>query len=335
MKIKVLFTGGTIGSRINGGSISLSDAPPSYLLKGFESENLTFDTETPFSILSEEIGSHELVTLARCIEKNAADYDGFIITHGTDSIAYTAAFLSYLFGDSLPIAIVSSCAPLSSCHSNGRHNFAAALEYVRSGNKGVAVPWYYQGAAVIHHGARLFRQLPYDDLLQSLGDEVLFSVGGSLTGSWRENSGSGRLTSLLSLSDEQIMKGFGRVLYLKALPESCYPPLCGDISAVLIESYHSGTVCADEKFSAFVKSAQRLDIPVFIAGTGGRAYEYETAQKFRAAGAIPLPKASPDAMYVKLCMAVSLGEDIAGIMAEQCSGEIIPDADFVSETERR
>lgn len=74
---------------------------------------------------------------------------------------------------------------------------------------------------------------------------------------------------------------------------------------------------------------------MFIAGTGGRAYEYETAQKFRAAGAIPLPKASPDAMYVKLCMAVSLGGDIAGIMAEQCSGEIIPDADFVSETERR
>ncbi len=331
MKIKVIFTGGTIGSRINSDKVELSGQPPYTLLRGFESPDMQFETAEPYSILSEELSGVELAKLARCIEKESAGFDGVIVTHGTDTLAYTAAYLSYLFGDSLPIALVSSAAPLSSCHSNGRHNFAAALQYIKSGSKGVAVPWYFQGAAVIHHGARLFRQRPYDDLLQSIGDEVLFYMGpGALAGSWRECSGSGRLSSLLSLSDEQLTGGFGRVLYIKALPGTFYPALAGSgAKAVMIESYHSGTLCADGRFARFMSEAKELGIPVFITGTGGRAQEYATAEKFRTLGAIPLPQAAPDAMYVKLCLALEAEGDLTEIMCEQCAGEMIPEANIL------
>lgn len=328
MKIKVIFTGGTIGSRVKDSSVELMVEPPYALLRGVEGNCVEFETAEPYSILSEELSAEHLVKLARCIEQESQGFDGVIVTHGTDSICYTAAFLSYLFGDSLPIALVSSGAPLSSCHSNGRHNLAAAVEYIKSGNKGVAVPWYFHGAAVIHHGARLFRQRPYDDLLQSIGDEVLFYAGNVLTGSWRENSGSGRLASLLSCDDAAIAGGFGKVMNLKSLPGMYYPELSQDISAVLIESYHSGTLCADACFEKFMAQAKQLGIPVFITGTGGRAQEYVTAEKSRAAGAIPLPQATPDSMYVKLCLAISAGGDIKEIMTENCAGEIIPEANF-------
>ena len=331
MKIKVIFTGGTIGSRVKDGAVGLAGEPPYALLRGFEGGGFEFETAEPYSILSEELGAGELIALARCIERESRGFDGVIVTHGTDTLVYTAAFLSYIFGDTSPMALVSSGAPLSSCHSNGRHNFAAALEYIKSGNRGVAVPWYYQGAAVIHHGARLFRQKPYDDLLNSIGDEVLFYMGpGALSGSWRENSGSGALSRVLSLADEELASGFGRVAYIKALPGTFYPDLGRDrVSAVMIESYHSGTLCADAAFERFMAEAEGEGIPVFVTGTGGRAHEYESAQRFRRLGAIPLPQASPDAMYVKLCLALSAGEDIREIMKENCAGEIIPEAQFM------
>ena len=329
MKIKVIFTGGRIGSRINSDTIELTGEPPISLLRGFESDDMQFETAAPYNILSEELSPAELVKLARCIQEESAGFDGVVVTHGTDTLCYTSAFLSYLFGDSLPIALVSSAAPLSACHSNGRHNLAAALQYIKSGNKGVAVPWYYQGAAVIHHGARLFRQRPYDELFQSVGDEVLFYMGpGALAGSWRENSGSGRLTPLLAGSDDKLAAGFGRVMYLKTLPGMSYPALSEDTSAVLIESYNSGTLCADQSFERFMADAKERGIPVFLTGTGGRAQHNATVSKYLALGAVPLPKATPDAMYVKLCLAVSAGGDITETMKENCAGELIPDADI-------
>lgn len=330
MKIKVIFTGGSIGSRTEQNTVKLADTPPVSLLRGFESDDMQFETASPYSIMSEELSPAELTKLARCIERESAGFDGVVVTHGTDTLCYTSAFLSYLFADSLPIALVSSASPLSGCHSNGRHNLAAALQYIKSGSSGVAVPWYYQGAAVIHHGARLFRQRPYDELIQSVGDEVLFYMGpGALAGSWRENSGSGRLTSLLAKPDEEITSGFGRVMYLKALPGMSCPALSEGTAAVLIECYNSGTLCADSGFADFMTRARELGIPVFISGTGGRAQLSETVGKYLKLGAIPLPKATPDSMYIKLCLAVSAGGDIVTTMKENCAGELIPEADFM------
>ena len=47
--------------------------------------------------------------MARCIRERYDDYDGFVLTHGTDTMAYTAAALSYLVQGSPKPIILTRC----------------------------------------------------------------------------------------------------------------------------------------------------------------------------------------------------------------------------------
>ena len=74
-----------------------------------------------------------------------------------------------------------------------------------------------------------------------------------------------------------------------------------------------------------MQSADELGIPVFIAGTGGRDADYETVEKYKALGAVPLPMTSPDVMYIKLCLAASFTKDrekIKELMLISFAGDI-------------
>ena len=111
MKIGVVFTGGTIGSRTNGSVVELGGAPYS-LLEGAGYPGVEYITAEPYTILSEELGAGELCLLAKCVRDIMCRCDAVIVTHGTDSLVYTAAFLSYTFADAkMPIYIVSSGFP--------------------------------------------------------------------------------------------------------------------------------------------------------------------------------------------------------------------------------
>lgn len=324
MLIKVIFTGGTIGSRGDGDTVSLADKPPYELLQG-DFAGTEFKVCEPYHILSEELSARELCALARCVGEQAADCDGIIVTHGTDSLVYTAAFLSFIFGASLPLAIVSSGYPLPDPRSNGRENFAAAVSFIASGRRGVAVPWSHGGKTEIHCGSRLLRQLPYDDMLVSLGGERSVLRDGEFCGSWdipaRERT---------DCPDERsLAAGFGGILRFSALPSMRYPDLGGGVRAIIIDCYHSGTLCADARFAEFARQANALGIPIFAAGTGGREQEYETVGKFVRLGVLPLPCSSPEAMYVKLALGIAFGlggSRLGEFMAKQIAGEIVVDS---------
>ncbi len=292
MKIAVVFTGGTIGSKTHGAEISLGKAPYT-LLDGAGSPDVIFDCREPYTVLSEEMTAEHLSMLSDAVkDAQKSGADGIIVTHGTDSLVYSAAFLGYVFSDSkVPIVLVSSGYPLDDERANGRQNFAAAVELVRSGEKGVFAVWQADGVCKVHQGVRLVRQMPYDDLLTSI-------TGGEIHGE--------------PFPVPEQLDGFGRVLAMPVLPSMFYPDLNG-VSAVLLTAYHSGTLCADGRFADFMSRAQALGVPVFIAGAGGRTADYETAKKYKSLGAVPLPMASPDTMYVKLCLAVSQERTAEGI----------------------
>ena len=58
---------------------------------------------------STNIGPSHWLSIARAIEARYRDYDGFVVTHGTDTMAYTAAALSYLIQRSpKPIVLTGS-----------------------------------------------------------------------------------------------------------------------------------------------------------------------------------------------------------------------------------
>lgn len=66
------------------------------------------------SIDSTDLGQEHWLMMARAIQENYALYDGFIICHGTDTLAYSAAALSYLIQNAdKPIILTGAQQPIS------------------------------------------------------------------------------------------------------------------------------------------------------------------------------------------------------------------------------
>ncbi len=138
MKILTVFTGGTIGSTKSGGVIS-PDSKNSYKLLEMYSKKdkkVEFTAVQPLNILSENMNGKILTQLYKCISSyDLSEFDGVIIAHGTDTLQYTAAYLSYAFGlCKTPIVLVSANFPLEDERSNGFRNFCGAVELIRSRN---------------------------------------------------------------------------------------------------------------------------------------------------------------------------------------------------------
>ena len=100
LKIALVKTGGTIETAQSYGIMSLKDNADEdiskLLLLDKEKYKIDFTVFAPIRILSENSDCIFLEKLSAFFkELNFSDYDGIIITHGTDTLAYTSAFLSF------------------------------------------------------------------------------------------------------------------------------------------------------------------------------------------------------------------------------------------------
>lgn len=109
-KILLIATGGTIASRPTDNGL----APE--LLAGdilrcvpALAELCRIDAVQPMNIDSTNMAPDCWLALTQCLREHYNDYDGFVITHGTDTMAYTACALSYLVqGSAKPIVLTGS-----------------------------------------------------------------------------------------------------------------------------------------------------------------------------------------------------------------------------------
>jgi L-asparaginase len=125
MRILVVFTGGTIGSQINQSqAIDVRPGRTRLLLSKYaESGPLpaSFEVIEPHNILSENATPNDWNTLVRAIrEVDATSFDGIVVTHGTDTLAYASAALSFALHDlPVPLVMVASNYPLDDARANG------------------------------------------------------------------------------------------------------------------------------------------------------------------------------------------------------------------------
>lgn len=84
----------------------------------------------PFSLDSTNIYAKHWLELAELVEEKYASYDGFVICHGTDTMAFTAAALSYLIQNSKkPIVITGSQKPINLPVTDARTNLLDSLRF--------------------------------------------------------------------------------------------------------------------------------------------------------------------------------------------------------------
>lgn len=132
--VLLLTTGGTIASRP--GEKGLSPVIGSDELLDFVPELREIchiDTLQLCSLDSTNIGPEQWTQIVRAVRESYGSYDGFVITHGTDTMAYTAAALSYMIQNSdKPIVLTGSQKSIYNRDTDARNNLLRAFLYASS-----------------------------------------------------------------------------------------------------------------------------------------------------------------------------------------------------------
>ena len=153
-KILMIGTGGTIASEIT----------PEGLVPELNSEQLLkfipdiekiceIDCIQKYSLDSTNIRPKHWLGVAETIKENYDKYDGFVICHGTDTMAYTAAALSYLIQDSpKPIVLTGAQKPIWFDGTDSKRNLTDAFIYACRGGGGVQI--VFNGRVILGTRAR-------------------------------------------------------------------------------------------------------------------------------------------------------------------------------------
>ena len=141
-KILVLHTGGTISMQADasGAVVTSQDNPMNHVsnpLEGVEVHALDF-----FNLPSPHIKPKHMLALYQKIKEEADHYEGFVITHGTDTLEETAYFLDTMEVPHKPIVLTGAMRSSNELGSDGVYNYLSALRVAsddKAADKGVLV----------------------------------------------------------------------------------------------------------------------------------------------------------------------------------------------------
>lgn len=321
-KILVVLTGGTIGSKVEGRQIDVTDESPYSLINLYSKtydDGKNFEVVHPFTILSENMNLHYWNQLVRIMwELPYRDCAGVIIAHGSDTLPYTAALLGMALRHvPVPVVLIASNYPLSEKRSNGLINFRCAVELIRA-HLFRGVYCIYQnnkGENSVYLGTRMTEADPYLDQFGSFGGVPL---GAMEDGVFCYNGGTPNPT-LSQIRERRSPVASNCPVFDKTiLMVRSYPGLDYRIfdlgtrpAAVLCYLYHSATACTEGEGSSildFIDRCHKEEIPVYVASAKlsvGR--NYVTDKAIRDKGAIPMGNISPEAAYAKLLLLHNIG----------------------------
>ncbi|MCK9170780.1 MAG: asparaginase [Treponema sp.] len=176
------------------------------------------------------------LSIAGTIERNYASYDGFVITHGTDTMAYTAAALSYLIRNSLkPIIITGSQKPIDMDVTDARTNLLDSLR-IASDDRAYGVNIVFDGKLIAGtrgkkertHSYNAFSSINFPYLASIQDDRCIFYIDDK-----NQNQQSVQFSRMLD----------DKVTLLKLIPSmdaSVLDYMAGKYDAVIIEAFGVG-----------------------------------------------------------------------------------------------
>ena len=262
-KILVLFTGGTIGSITTDGIIDVEREGKYAVVEAYKSaygDDVEFECRQVLNILSENMGFSGWEKMIHEINSiDTALYSGVILTHGSDTLAYTSALLGMYFRHfDIPLFIIASNKPIGEKGSNGLFNFTSAVGLIKEGK--------YKGVFTLYERVMLpTRVIPADTCRDRFG---VYGYDGFNDFSVF----SGVSENMLSRPRERIfhndVKFEKRVLFIEGYPAmdfGCFVPN-EDTAAVLYSPYHSATVHNKEHHGVYLRSEKKS---AYILHCGG------------------------------------------------------------------
>ena len=132
-RILLIYTGGTIGMKRNPKTGALEPFDFEQLLqnvpelKQFDIQIDAYQFDPPID--SSDMSPARWTDLSHCIADRYDDYDGFVVLHGTDTMAYTASALSYMLENlTKPVVFTGSQLPIGQLRTDGKENLITAVE---------------------------------------------------------------------------------------------------------------------------------------------------------------------------------------------------------------
>lgn len=328
-KILVVTTGGTIGSAISSGVIHTEQNS----CRALELYRRQYGTETDFEVLplmnllSENCQPMHWQKIAETLLKIPTEpYSGIIITHGSDTLSYTSAFLGLtLCALPLPIVLTAADRVPDDPQSNALPDLRSAVQLIRQLKRGVLTVYRNPG----EQACRFYPATRICEADRLYGRFTSFD--GHALGQIQNNSI--RWTHpALSQADIEAPPSFvlkpqlqpdRQVLMVRPYPGLDYASLMltPRTAAVLHITYHSSSACTADDNSALLllRRCREKGIPFYLASFPNNPQAlYDTSSCLLREGAIPLRHLSDEAAYAKLLLCVNLPAEQRDVFMNTC-----------------
>jgi len=327
-KILLLHTGGTLGMAPSGEPASL--APGRFLDHLIEQvpelrQLADLSVEVPFNQDSAGLEPSHILVLAGRVRASAHDFDGFVIIHGTDTMAFTASCLGFLLADlGKPVVLTGSQRPLAFVRSDARSNLVNAVDLACRGIPEVGICFgthWIRGVAADKLSVHQF------EAFQSPNLPPLAEIGAEI-----------RLHPEVGQFVRRVPEGLGSSLDLNIHtvtphPGMAWSPAPKGARAMLIQAFGAGNLpMGREDLRATLEDARQRRLPVVVISQcpygGVDLSAYELGRQVEAMGAISGGLHTRGAALAKLGLVLGAGggiDEVREAFGTRWAGEPMPD----------
>lgn len=326
-KIIVITTGGTIGSILQTDSVSVDITEKRISHEIDRAKNrlgYTVEVMSPINKNSEALYPADWGKILTCInEANNSDADGIVITHGTDTMAYSvAAAISYNEHWNKKICFTGAYYSPDHPSSDTSLSLLAALEFAASQHpaNGIYIAFrsnIYNSEARIIHGADVKPMVFDDQFFESAYGDVVstFSPKEGMSEEISLNSNkSPSLGSSLIPAEKDIVNAQHEIACISLYPgidKQFLESSAKGRKVLVIQMYHSGTGpadCDNSDLVEFIRSTSKDTI--ILMGTFPKKYinvPYDSTKEIKKAGAFIYSDLQQHFLYVFALLALSTG----------------------------
>lgn len=338
-RILLLYTGGTIGMVRDPSTGALHPFKFEFLLHQIpELAQLPCVIETDSferPIDSSDMQPEQWLTLAHRIRADYDRYDGFVILHGSDTMAYTASALSFLLeGLNKPVILTGSQLPIGITRSDARENLITTMEIAsaRTESGGPRVPEvavYFEYD--LYRGSRVFKNNAEDfEAFQSLNYPKLAEVGVHIK--YNEAAIRPYEDTVLSVQD-RLGSDLAVLTLYPGITEVAVAAVCNipGLKVLILQTFGAGNAPTQREFLDLLRDAVKRGIVVVnitqCRGGAVKQGQYETSAALLAMGVVGGADLTLEAAVCKAMWLLGKGlegQEFARAFVQPVVGEMQP-----------